>query len=62
MRADKLKLVAASREQRDNSNLFKVKDIEFLGGSISVTVDGADKSTLKARLLDQDFTIISCKL
>lgn len=55
LRADKLKLVAASTEQEDNGNLYKIKDIEFLGSSISVTVNGADNSTLKARLLDQEF-------
>ena len=55
LRADKLKLVAAPTEQKDNNPVFKVKDIEFLGSSISITVDGADNSKLKARLVDQEF-------
>ncbi len=55
LRADKLKLVVVPKEQKDNKPVFRVKDIEFLGSSISVTVDGADNSILKARLLDQDF-------
>ena len=37
-----LKLVVASTEQRNNGNMFKVKDIEFLDNSISVTFDGSD--------------------
>ena len=55
LRADKLKLIAASTDQKDKGGFSKVKDIEFLGSTISFTVDGADNSTPKARLLDRDF-------
>ena len=34
---------------------FTVKDIEFLGNSVNVTVSDLKKSTLKAHLSDKDF-------
>jgi putative spermidine/putrescine transport system ATP-binding protein len=55
LRADKLKLIGASKKQKSNDPSFKIKDIEFLGSSISVTVVGSDNLTLKAKVMDQDF-------
>jgi len=55
LRADKLKLAGSSKRQKNKVPAFKIKDIEFLGSSISVTVIDSNDLTLKARLLDQDY-------
>jgi len=55
LRADKLKLIGISKKQKIKDNSFKIREIEFLGSSISVTVVGTDNVTLKALLLDQYF-------
>jgi len=55
LRADKLKLAGTSKRQKNKVPAFKIKDIEFLGSSISVTVIDSNDLTLKARLLDQDY-------
>ena len=55
LRADKLKLIGTSKKPRNKVPSFKIKDIEFLGSSISVTLVGSDDLTLKAKVMDQDF-------
>jgi len=55
LRADKLKLIGTSKKPKNKVPSFKIKDIEFLGSSISVTLVGSDDSTLKAKVMDQDF-------
>ena len=55
LRADKLKLIGTSKKPKNKVPSFKIKDIEFLGSSISVTLVGSDDSTLKAKVIDQDF-------
>ena len=55
LRADKLKLIGTSKKPKNKVPSFKIKDIEFLGSSISVTLAGSDDSTLKAKVMDQDF-------
>ena len=55
LRADKLKLAGSSKRKKNKVPAFKIKDIEFLGSSISVTVIDSNDLTLKARLLDQDY-------
>ena len=55
LRADKLKLIGTSKKPKNKVPSFKIKDIEFLGSSISVTLVGGDDSTLKAKVMDQDF-------
>ena len=55
LRADKLKLIGISKKPKNKVPSFKIKDIEFLGSSISVTLVGSDDSTLKAKVMDQDF-------
>ena len=55
LRTDKLILSEIKNGQRTGNPEFKVKDIEFLGNSVSVTVSGLKKSTLKAKLSDADF-------
>jgi putative spermidine/putrescine transport system ATP-binding protein len=55
LRADKLKLSGTSKKPKNKVPSFKIKDIEFLGSSISVTLVGSDDLTLKAKVMDQDF-------
>ena len=55
LRADKLKLIGTSKKPKNKATSFKIKDIEFLGSSISVTLVGSDDLTLKAKVMDQDF-------
>ncbi len=55
LRADKLKLIGTPNKLKNKDTSFKIKDIEFLGSSISVTIVGSDDLTLRARLLDQEF-------
>lgn len=55
LRADKLKLIGTSKKPKNKAPSFKIKDIEFLGSSISVTLVGSDDLTLKAKVMDQDF-------
>ena len=55
LRTDKLILSKITNGQKTGNSAFKVKDIEFLGNSVSVTVSGLKKSTLKAKLSDADF-------
>ena len=55
LRADKLKLISTSKKPKNKVPSFKIKDIEFLGSSISVTLVGSDDLTLKAKVMDQDF-------
>ena len=55
LRADKLKLIGTSKKPKNKVTSFKIKDIEFLGSSISVTLVGSDDLTLKAKVMDQDF-------
>ena len=55
LRADKLKLIGTSKKPKNKVPSFKIKDIEFLGSSISVTLVGSDDLTLKAKVIDQDF-------
>ena len=55
LRADKLKLIRTSKKPKNKVPSFKIKDIEFLGSSISVTLVGSDDLTLKAKVMDQDF-------
>ena len=55
LRADKLKLIGTSKKPRNKVPSFKIKDIEFLGSSISVKLVGSDDLTLKAKVMDQDF-------
>jgi len=55
LRADKLKLIGTSKKPKNKVPSFKIKDIEFLGSSISVTLIGSDDLTLKAKVMDQDF-------
>ena len=55
LRADKLKLISTPKKPKNKVPSFKIKDIEFLGSSISVTLVGSDDLTLKAKVMDQDF-------
>ena len=55
LRADKVKLIGTSKKPKNKAPSFKIKDIEFLGSSISVTLVGSDDLTLKAKVMDQDF-------
>ena len=55
LRADKLKLIGTSKKPKNKVPSFKIKDIEFLGSSISVTLVGSDDLTLKAKVMDQEF-------
>ena len=55
LRADRLKLIGTSHKHKSKNTSFKIKDIEFLGSIISVTVVGSDNLTLRARIADQDF-------
>ncbi len=55
LRTDKLTLSKIKKDQKNYSSKFTVKDIEFLGNSVSVTVSDPKKSTLKAHLSDKDF-------
>ena len=55
LRADKLKLIGTPNKLKNKDTSFKIKDIEFLGSSISVTIVGSDDLTLRARLQDQEF-------
>ena len=55
LRADKLKLIGTSKKPNNKVPSFKIKDIEFLGSSISVTLVGSDDLTVKAKVMDQDF-------
>ena len=55
LRADKLKLIGTSKKPKNKVPSFKIKDIEFLGSSISVTLVGSDDLTLKAKVMDQHF-------
>ena len=49
LRADKLKLIGTSKKPKNKAPSFKIKDIEFLGSSISVTLVGSDDLTLKGK-------------
>ena len=55
LRTDKLTLSEIKNGQKNRNSLFTVKDIEFLGNSVSVTVSDLKKSNLKANLSDKDF-------
>jgi putative spermidine/putrescine transport system ATP-binding protein len=55
LRTDKLTLSQIKKSQKTHNSPFIVKDIEFLGNSVSVTVADLKKSTLKANLSDRDF-------
>ena len=55
LRTDKLTLSKIKKDQKTDNSRFTVKDIEFLGNSVSVTVSDLKKSTLKAHLSDKDF-------
>ena len=55
LRTDKLILSQEKKGQKTYNSPFTIKDIEFLGNSVSVTVDDLKKSTLKANLSDKDF-------
>ena len=55
LRTDKLTLSEIKNGQKTRNSPFKVKDIEFLGNSVSVTVSDLKKSNLKANLSDKDF-------
>ena len=55
LRTDKLTLSEIKNGQKNHNSPFTVKDIEFLGNSVSVTVSDLKKSNLKANLSDKDF-------
>ena len=55
LRTDKLTLSEIKNGQKNRNSSFTVKDIEFLGNSVSVTVSDLKKSNLKANLSDKDF-------
>ena len=55
LRTDKLTLSEIKNGQKTRNSPFTVKDIEFLGNSVSVTVSDLKKSNLKANLSDKDF-------
>ena len=55
LRTDKLTLSEIKNGQKNRNSSFTVKDIEFLGNSVSVTVSDLKESNLKANLSDKDF-------
>ena len=55
LRTDNLALSEVKKGHKTHSSQFTVRDVEFLGKSVTVTVSNLKKSTLKANLSDKDF-------
>ena len=55
LRTDKLKISELEKGQKKSKSTYTVKDIEFLGNSVNITVSNLEQFTLKANLPDRDF-------
>ena len=55
LRTDNLALSEIKKGHKTHSSQFKIRDVEFLGNSVTFTVSNLKKSTLKANLSDKDF-------
>ena len=55
LRTDKLTISGLEKGQKKNKSTYTVKDIEFLGNSVNITVSNLEQFTLKANLPDRDF-------
>ena len=55
LRTDKLTISGLEKGQKKNKSTYTVKDIEFLGNSVNITVSNLEQFTLKANLPDKDF-------
>ena len=55
LRTDKLIISGLEKGQKKNKSTYTVKDIEFLGNSVNITVSNLEQFTLKANLPDKDF-------
>ena len=55
LRTDKLTISELEKGQKKSKSTYTVKDIEFLGNSVNITVSNLEQFTLKANLPDKDF-------
>ena len=55
LRTDKLTIAKLGKGQKKSKSTYTVKDIEFLGNSVNITVSNLEQFTLKANLPDRDF-------
>ena len=55
LRTDKLTISELGKGQKKSKSTYTVKDIEFLGNSVNITVSNLEQFTLKANLPDRDF-------
>ena len=55
LRTDKLTISELEKGQKKSKSTYTVKDIEFLGNSVNITVSNLEQFTLKANLPDRDF-------
>ena len=55
LRTDKLTISELGKGQKKSKSTYTVKDIEFLGNSVNITVSNLEQFTLKANLPDKDF-------
>ena len=55
LRTDRLTISELGKGQKKSKSTYTVKDIEFLGNSVNITVSNLEQFTLKANLPDRDF-------
>ena len=55
LRTDRLTISELEKGQKKSKSTYTVKDIEFLGNSVNITVSNLEQFTLKANLPDRDF-------
>ena len=55
LRTDRLRISELEKGQKKSKSTYTVKDIEFLGNSVNITVSNLEQFTLKANLPDRDF-------
>ena len=55
LRTDRLTISELEKGQKKSKSTYTVKDIEFLGNSVNITVSNLEQFTLKANLPDKDF-------
>ena len=55
LRTDRLTVSELGKGQKKSKSTYTVKDIEFLGNSVNITVSNLEQFTLKANLPDRDF-------
>ena len=55
LRTDRLTISELGKGQKKSKYTYTVKDIEFLGNSVNITVSNLEQFTLKANLPDRDF-------